>query len=291
VLVLVLECELRVLDLRLQACVARQPDDVVHARALAPVDDALAAKARVASEDKAHVGPHLTQPRDQQLQNSRGVLCAVDAAGPQVRAQQLLAAEHVQRQVAVAVVVAVEEAALLLAVQRVVGGVEVQHQFLGRDLEAGNELLDQNPVQAPRGGAVGPLLQSAQRRGAGHFAIHAHGCLHGHVLAQRAVIVQILPAECQPVHALAQHVAHAVLDEQRAARVGDAVRGRLDQPELAIDLAQQQHPAVACHAATVEAALHHTSAKTAELDRPNLNFFGTVWLRHCPLAHQDSTPR
>jgi hypothetical protein len=42
---------------------------------------------------------------------------------------------------------------------------------------------------------------------------------------------------------------------------------------------------------TVEAALHNASAKTAELDRPNLNFFGTVWLRHCPLAHQDSTPR
>jgi hypothetical protein len=31
-------------------------------------------------------------------------------------------------------------------------------------------------------------------------------------------------------------------------------------------------------------ALHGTSAKTAELNRPNLNFFGTVWLRHRPLA-------
>ncbi|MBN9373779.1 hypothetical protein, partial [Hydrogenophaga sp.] len=23
---------------------------------------------------------------------------------------------------------------------------------------------------------------------------------------------------------------------------------------------------------------------------PNVNFFGTVWLRHCPLVDQDSTP-
>jgi hypothetical protein len=34
--------------------IARQPDDVVHARALAPVDDALAAEPRVAAEDDAN---------------------------------------------------------------------------------------------------------------------------------------------------------------------------------------------------------------------------------------------
>jgi hypothetical protein len=115
--------------------------------------------------------------------------------------------------------------------------------------------------------------------------------LHGHVAAQRTVVVQVLPTQCQAIHALTQHVAHGVLDQQRAARVGDAVRGGFEQSELAIHPAQQHHPAIAGHAAAVKAALHHTSAKTAELDRPNVNFFGTVWLRHCPLVHQDSTPR
>ena len=110
-LVLVLQRQLRVLDLALQAHVARQPDDVVHARALAPIDD-LPAKRRVASEHDAHVEPRFTQPAHQQLENRRCVLRAIDAAGPQVGAQQLLAAEHVQRQVAVAVVVAVEEVKL-----------------------------------------------------------------------------------------------------------------------------------------------------------------------------------
>lgn len=55
-------------------------------------------------------------------------------------AQQVLAAEHIQWQIAVAVVIAMKEAAFLLAVQRVVGGVEVQHEFFGRALEAGDEL-------------------------------------------------------------------------------------------------------------------------------------------------------
>ena len=41
-------------------------------------------------------------------------------------AEEMAAAEHVERQVAVAVVIAVEEAAFLMAVQRVVGGVEIE---------------------------------------------------------------------------------------------------------------------------------------------------------------------
>ena len=53
-LILILEGQLRVLDLRLQPRVACQADDAVHARALAIVDDALAAKARVAAEDDSN---------------------------------------------------------------------------------------------------------------------------------------------------------------------------------------------------------------------------------------------
>ena len=44
----------------------------------------------------------------------------------------MAAAENVKRQVAVAVVIAVEEAALLMAMQRVVGGVDVEDDLLRR---------------------------------------------------------------------------------------------------------------------------------------------------------------
>lgn len=67
----------------------------------------------------------------------------------------------VQRQVAVAVVVAMEEAPLLLTVQRAVGRVELQHQFIGRRVEAGDELLHQNFMQPHGGAPAGPLLQPA----------------------------------------------------------------------------------------------------------------------------------
>ena len=219
------------------------------------------------------------------------MLRRIDAAGAQVGAQQLLAAKHVQRQVAVAVVVAVEEALLLLAVQRVVGGVEVQHQLLGRGLEAGDELLDQQTLQPHRAGSVGPTLQPAQRGRAGHLAVHAHGRLHRHIAAQRAVVVQVLPAQCQAVHALAQHVAHGVRDQQRVARIGNAATGRFDQSKLAIHRRQQHHSTIAGHAATIESALHNPSAQAAEVDHSKLTRFGTVWFRHRPLAYLDSTPR
>ena len=51
--------------------------------------------------------------------------------------------EHVQGQIAVAAVVAVEEAALLLTVERVVGRVEVEDDLLGRSPVRLHEQVDQ----------------------------------------------------------------------------------------------------------------------------------------------------
>ena len=56
------------------------------------------------------------------------------------------AAEDVERQVAIAVVVAVEEPAFLLAVQRVVGGVEVEDDLLGRPRVRFQEQVDEQAL-------------------------------------------------------------------------------------------------------------------------------------------------
>ncbi len=220
----------------------------------------------------------------QKLQNSRSVFGPVDAAGAQVSAQQLLAAEHVQRQIAILVVIAVKEASLLLTEQRVVGGVKVQHEFLGRTLETGDELLHQHFVQPSGGGSVGPFLQPAQCGRTGHIPIHAHRRLHGHVATQRSVVVQVLPAQRQSIDPLAQHVAHLVRDQQRTARISDAARCRLDQTELAISRPQQHDAAVTGHAATVKSAFHHTSAKPTKINGCRSLCCGTVWHRHSSLV-------
>jgi hypothetical protein len=56
----------------------------------------------------------------------------VDVRRPELGRQQTPAAKHIERQVVVAVVVAVKEPAFLMAVQRVVGGVEVEDDLFGR---------------------------------------------------------------------------------------------------------------------------------------------------------------
>ena len=75
-------------------------------------------------------------------------------------AAEVAAAEHVERQVAVAVVVAVEEPPLLVAVQRVVGGVEIEHDLLRRlrvrvEEEVHEQRLDRRAVVGDPAVAVG----------------------------------------------------------------------------------------------------------------------------------------
>ena len=56
----------------------------------------------------------------------------IDVGAPQFRCQQVPPAEDVKRQIAVTVVIAVEEAAFLKAVQRIIDGIEVERNLLGR---------------------------------------------------------------------------------------------------------------------------------------------------------------
>ena len=66
---------------------------------------------------------------------------------PQFCRQQLPAAEHVERQIAVFLVVAVEEAPFLLAVQRDVGVVEIEHDLPRRLAVRIEEHVDEDVLQ------------------------------------------------------------------------------------------------------------------------------------------------
>ena len=60
------------------------------------------------------------------------------------------AAEDVERQIAVAVVVAVEKAAFLMAVQRIVGRIEIEHDRLGGFAVRIEKRVDQRPLDQGR---------------------------------------------------------------------------------------------------------------------------------------------
>ena len=115
-----------------QPRVARQPEHIVHAICLAPRHHGLTRKAAIGPQQDAHIWPAGADLPDGPLDLLHATGAGVDVGGAQLGGQQVPPAEHVERQIAVAVVIAVEKAALLVPVQRIVRGVKVEDDLLGR---------------------------------------------------------------------------------------------------------------------------------------------------------------
>ena len=63
------------------------------------------------------------------------MLGGVDLGRPQIGDQQLLATKYVKRQKAVVVIISMEKTTFLAAMDRHVGGVEVENDLFGRRTE------------------------------------------------------------------------------------------------------------------------------------------------------------
>ena len=196
-----------------QTLVLRQAEDVVDTVCFAPRHHSLAGKARIGSQQDTHVRPGLANLPDNAGDFLHRTGRGVDVRAAQLGCQQLIAAEHIKRQIAVAIVVAVEEAAFLTAVQRIIGGVEIEDDLFRRLFMRLNEQIHQqlfdgrrimsNLVIARR---LRPAqLQTVERRLAGHRrTILAMGLKlagqhrHHRIMAQLVVVVEILIASAIP---------------------------------------------------------------------------------------------
>ena len=143
------------------------------------------------------------------------------------------------------IIKAVEEPALLPAMYRIVGRVEVEDQLGRRAGEAGDEPLDEHLVDGPGGRPVGAVLEPAQRRRARQHAVPLNGGLPRRIPAQRSVVVQILVSQRDAKHPLAQQIDQPMPAARRITIILEPRRHRRQQPELAIRLPQQQHTAIA----------------------------------------------
>lgn len=97
-----------------EARVAGEAEQEVHPVGLAPRHQLVAGEAAVGAEQDLHPGPAGSDLRHDPCHLLGGACAGVDVGAPQLRGQQVVATEDVQRQVAVAVVVAVEEPPLLM---------------------------------------------------------------------------------------------------------------------------------------------------------------------------------
>ena len=154
------------------------------------------------------------------------MLGRVDVGRAQVGDQQVIAGKDVKRQKAVVVVVAVEEPPLLATVHRVVGGIDVEHDLLGRPIKGGDEGLNQDLVDAPSPQGLGAVLQTTQAWRAGQRRVAIDRRLQRQVVAQLAVVVEILVAQGNREYPLAQHVWQAVPNLARLTNVRQSPRHR-----------------------------------------------------------------
>jgi len=199
----------------------------------------------------------------------------VDAGGPQQAGEHRLAAEHIQRQVAVVIVVAVELRAFLIAVQWHIGGIDVEDQFARHLPLRGDELLDQHLVQGHDIGPCRARFQPREGRRAGQFLDFAHRRLHQRIMAQYVVIVQVLIAAAQPVQPLGNQVAQRMGDPFRIARVAQRSGDRCRQADLPINLPYQQQTPVGTERTTREIRFDRAAPNA-----PKQHLLtGTIWHR------------
>ena len=167
-----------------------------------------------------------------------------------------------------------EEAALLMAVQRVVGGVEIEDDLLRRAAMGLNEQVDQQPLDHRP--IVADLVVAGRRRPAQfepvqrRLARHRRAILaagfelagedrHHRVMAELIVVDQVFIAERQSEHPLADQRLDLVLNQLWAARVTEAGREAIDEADRPVSRAKQHRAGIRSDASAVKSRHHRTS--------------------------------
>ena len=181
------------------------------------------------------------------------------------------AAEHIERQIAVIVVIAVEKTLLLMPVQRIVGGVEVEGDLRWRRRVGVEKQINKQPLDRRRviadlvvAGRFRPAqFQSIEGRFAGQWrAIRAPGFKlaaqhrQDRVVAQLVVVDQVLIAQRNPEHPLTHQAWHLVYHQVGHTVIREAVGKALDQSDLPIGGAEQHPPGLRGHHPAVERCHH-----------------------------------
>ena len=261
-------------DLLDEPLIAGEAEHEVDPVLFAPGHQRFAGETGIGAQKNARPGPPRPylpdDPRDFLDRSGR----AVDVRRPQLGRHEMPAAEHIQRQIAVAIVITVKEPAFLMAMQRVVGGVEVEHDLPGRPCVRLEEQVDEQGLDRRRvvadlvvaGRDLARQFEAVERRLARRRRAVAAPSLelarqhrHQRVVTKLVVIVQVFVAERDAEHALPDERGHRVLDEPLVSRVAETSRKPPNQIHTPIRGAQQQAAGVRCQRAAIELGHHWTA--------------------------------
>jgi hypothetical protein len=165
----------------------------------------------------------------------------VDVARPQGQHHELVVVDagNDQRQVLVLVVVAVPEGQLLVAVSRVIDGVQVEGQVTRRGVEGREELVNEDVAQLLEGRDGDGVLEAGERRLAGQVAIVRRAVgneFEDGVGPEGVVVVLDLVAGQDAVDAGADHRQKGVLGEVGVAGIVEDVSEGPGQADALVEL-------------------------------------------------------
>jgi len=198
----------------------------------------------------------------------------VDVRGPKLGRQKVPAAKNIERQITVAVVITVEEAALLVTVHWVVGGIQIKNDLPWRPRmrlqeQPHQQGLDRRPV-------IGDLVVARRFRPAqlqpvqGRLARHrravrasrlqfARQHRHDWIVAQIIVVVEVFIAERDGKHPLPHQRHHVVLDQVLATIIAKASGKTLHQSNRPIGGAKQKRSRIRRHQSSIEGGVHRAA--------------------------------
>ena len=184
--------------------VAGEPEHVLHAVALAPGHQVVAAEAAVGADDDGGLRPAFADVADNPGDLVRRTVGGIVRRGSELGREQVPATKDVQRQIAVAVVVAVKMPAFLFAVERIVGRIQVDDDVRQRLAMSLQEQIDEQafdgwPVMIELVVAVladlAGVFQPVERRLAGERSARpVDDGSERRIVAQSVVVDQVLVA-------------------------------------------------------------------------------------------------
>jgi hypothetical protein len=206
----------------------------------------------------------------------------------------------------------VEELAFLVAMQRIVGGIEVKRDLFWRLLVGVEEEIDEQAFDCR--GVVADFMiarwlgaaqfQPVQRRFAGQWRTVAPLRLqlarqHGkhRVTAQVVMVVQVLIAQGDTDDALHHHGLNLMLHQFRTACIGEAGGKPLGQLDRPVGLAEQQGAGIRGDRATVEARHHVMAFNMWKFKQGGITLcrhWGFLWIREnrgCNTIFPESAPQ
>lgn len=253
-------------------------------------------KAEIGAQDDAHCAPRLADLGHDPLDLFDRSLAGVDIGASQLCRQKVPAAEDVERQIAVAAIIAVEEPSFLVAMQRIIGGVEIEHDLARRLVVGFHEQLDEQgfnrilvvaDLMIARRLPDTAMLQPVQRRFAGKhctvFPLRRQAlrqkCEH-RVVAQRVVVIDVLVTECDRYDALPdQGGASAVNRAVRIASIDKARGHAIEQANGLVGMAQQKHAGVRGDGTAVETGDNFVAVKAFKFALSEISLFASALFR------------